>query len=78
MVWKAWSVRWRREGGVVCACWVCAWPCAGAWIDAWDIAGACPPAREGGGGVPCWVRYDRRSGLGRSKPRALRATLNSW
>lgn len=30
------------------------------------------------GGMPCVVKSVRISGLGRSNPRALRATLNSW
>lgn len=43
------------------------------------ILGSRMPGRAAvSGGMPCVVRRVRISGLGRSKPRALRATLNSW
>lgn len=48
------------------ACWV-----GGARED--DCAG-----EWDGGGMPWVVSRERISGFGRSKPRALRATLNSW
>ena len=64
--WKAGRVRRRRPAGTW-GCWF--W----IWREDWDCWAS---AEEGG--MPCVVRRFRISDLGRSKPRALRATLNSW
>ena len=63
MVWKAGRVRWRRPGGTDGR--FCGLGLdGGCWVEE--------------GGMPCVVRRERISGFGRSKPSALRATLNSW
>jgi len=71
IVWNAWSVRTSRPGGSCSFCCCCVRGCL-------IFAGGGPASSVFRGGVPWVLRRSRICGFGRSKPSALRATLNSW
>jgi hypothetical protein len=71
IVWKACSVSTSRPGGNCSFCCCCVRGCL-------MFAGGRPASSVFRGGLPWKFSRSRICGFGRSKPSALRATLNSW
>ena len=76
IVWKEGRVRRRRPAGKGSGALVLRADCGCRPAACWEVG--CGGGSKDEGGMPCVVRRLRISDLGRSNPRALSETLNSW